>query len=299
MATEHDKEREHWLEERRKSLGASEVATVLGCNPWETPLQLYGRKTGQLPDKPETQAMKMGHLLEPTIEWLYSDETKRPTSDPGEFAIFRNPNYPWLHATLDRNVEISSVPSPPVTKRGVLELKAPGPRMADEWAEGIPLAVQVQIQVQMWVAGLDWGSAAALIGGQDFRWADVKLDTEFVGRMLRVTEIFWAKVRKREPPGAQATDVETLRLLHPEHATGETLTLPDAAIDYDRVRTAAKEDIKRATAAVDFCDAKLMELLGDAERGDLPGGGAYTWKTSRVKAYLVPASTRRTLRRVK
>ena len=33
--------REEWLAARNEGIGASEVASVLGLNPWETPYQLW------------------------------------------------------------------------------------------------------------------------------------------------------------------------------------------------------------------------------------------------------------------
>ena len=52
------KNREEWLKDRSCGIGSSEVATVLGLNPWETPLQLWRRKKGIDPPKAENFAMK-------------------------------------------------------------------------------------------------------------------------------------------------------------------------------------------------------------------------------------------------
>ena len=35
------KDRNEWLEHRKSGIGSSEVATILGLNPWETPYQLW------------------------------------------------------------------------------------------------------------------------------------------------------------------------------------------------------------------------------------------------------------------
>ena len=44
---------EQWLENRKGGIGSSEVATIVGLNPYETPYQLWLRKTGQIPAKEE------------------------------------------------------------------------------------------------------------------------------------------------------------------------------------------------------------------------------------------------------
>lgn len=45
------KDRAEWLEYRKDGIGSSEVATILGLNPWETPYQLWRRKKGWTPPK--------------------------------------------------------------------------------------------------------------------------------------------------------------------------------------------------------------------------------------------------------
>ena len=48
------KDRNEWLELRKAGIGSSEVATIVGLNPWETPYQLWRRKLGLDPAKDET-----------------------------------------------------------------------------------------------------------------------------------------------------------------------------------------------------------------------------------------------------
>ena len=36
--------RDEWLKERTKGIGGSDVATILGLNPYKTPLQLWEEK---------------------------------------------------------------------------------------------------------------------------------------------------------------------------------------------------------------------------------------------------------------
>lgn len=294
--------RETWLQARAGTIGASASPTIMGENRWETPLQLYGRLTGDLPPKGETQAMKMGHRLEPVIARLYIDETEdRILEDPGEFTIQRHPDFPWLHATVDRFVVEVVLASEPREERGygVLEEKAPGAHMADDWAEGIPLSVQIQIQHQLAVTGLEWGSAAALIGGQQFVWGDVERNQPFIDELLRQTYEFWERVNNRQAPEAQAADVATLRLLHADYTPGTVIQLGDDATDHDTMRTKALADINLAEQARDWHTAKILEEMGDNETGELHNGGSYTWKTVKRKGYSVDPTSYRQLRRHK
>ena len=54
------KNREEWLKERESGVGSSEVATIIGVNPYQTPYQLWRRKKGIDPPTPENMPMWMG-----------------------------------------------------------------------------------------------------------------------------------------------------------------------------------------------------------------------------------------------
>ncbi len=55
---------EQWLAERRKSIGGSDAAAIVGMNHYVTPYMLWADKTGRLPDKPDNEAMRQGRDLE-------------------------------------------------------------------------------------------------------------------------------------------------------------------------------------------------------------------------------------------
>lgn len=85
------KDRAEWLEYRKDGIGSSEVATILGLNPWETPYQLWRRKKGLDAPKDETFAMKAGHYLEDAVSQFWADATGREVikSSAGDW-LFKN-----------------------------------------------------------------------------------------------------------------------------------------------------------------------------------------------------------------
>src|SRR5258708_39003862 len=56
--------REEWLAARRQGITASEVAAVMGFSSWESPYSLFYRKTGDLPEQGDNEAMRLGRYLE-------------------------------------------------------------------------------------------------------------------------------------------------------------------------------------------------------------------------------------------
>lgn len=56
--------REDWLEQRRHTIGGSDAAGIIGLSKWSSPVSVWADKTGRLPDKPDTEAMRLGRDLE-------------------------------------------------------------------------------------------------------------------------------------------------------------------------------------------------------------------------------------------
>ena len=67
------KSREKWLEARKKYIGGSDVACILGYNPWKTNKQLYREKKGLvLPDDlSDNPLVAYGTNAEPLIREMY------------------------------------------------------------------------------------------------------------------------------------------------------------------------------------------------------------------------------------
>ena len=81
---------EQWLEERSKGLGSSEVGTLMGVNPYETPYQLWRRKKGLEKQKEENFLMTAGHYLEPAVAQFWQDATGKEIikSSAGDWIVF-------------------------------------------------------------------------------------------------------------------------------------------------------------------------------------------------------------------
>lgn len=62
-----DRDLEAWLQSRKTGLGSSEAAAVLGIDPFQSRLEVYGKKRGTIPESQSSEAMLFGRLLEPVI----------------------------------------------------------------------------------------------------------------------------------------------------------------------------------------------------------------------------------------
>jgi putative phage-type endonuclease len=303
---EYRASRAAWLEARNLGIGASDAASILGVNPWKSALMLYLEKVGLTPPTvEESERMRWGHRLEEPIAEAYADETGRLVTDPGDFAIIQHRDLPFLQATLDRRVQSVVGPhiaSPPANGEGALEIKTTNAWNAEEWDDEPPLLYQVQLQHQLAVADLAWGSLAVLIGGQEFRWQDQLRNTEFIQKMLAAEEEFWWRVQHRQPPppDATASSAKALALLYPKEERDTILCDgPDAQalIDADNNRQAAGAMIKSAEAAQLAAENAIKAAIGDHTYAFLTNGVRYSWKYQVRPAHHVGESKFRVLRR--
>lgn len=67
--------REDWLAARKRGVGGSEVAALVGCHPYSNPFKLWLEKTGRAPEKDESAPMRLGKAAESMILSEYQRET--------------------------------------------------------------------------------------------------------------------------------------------------------------------------------------------------------------------------------
>jgi putative phage-type endonuclease len=288
--------RSEWLERRRQGIGGSDAAAVLGLSPWKSPLALWSEKTGLVEDISEdTEWKEWGHILEEPIARKYTRETGRELLNYGEFYVFEHPKISHMICTIDREIL-------PFTDRvhGILSIKTAAGWKAGEWKEEPPLMYQVQLQHELAVTGLEWGSFAVLIGGQMFRWCDVERHDRFISYLIEKESEFWDRVVRGDPPPVDASDSsrEILSRLYPKD-TGESVELPPDSIAWDEQLQFAKAEIKAAEHRKQEAENNLKAAIGNATIGLLPGGGCYSWKAALRAGYTVEPTTIRTLRRLK
>lgn len=283
-----------WLAARRNSIGGSDAATILEQNQFSSPLELYAEKLGLVEPSEVGQPARWGKRLEPAIAAGYTEETGRQLVDHG-YHLFKSADYPWAHATIDRQIIlVDNKPGP-----GVYEAKLTGYYKKSEIEADIPIVYQIQVQHNIAVLGLEWGSVAILLNGRELLWADLERNDRFIEVLMDKEREFWDRVQTQQPPppGPSKSARETLGKLYPQD-TGATIVLPLEAYEWDRRRTAAKEALKKAEAECDEAENMIKAALGDATVGVFPDGvGRFTWKSQTRKAYSVAETSMRILRR--
>jgi putative phage-type endonuclease len=285
-----------WLAARRRGIGASEAAAIVGLSPHLSPLDVWAAKVGLAEPAAEAEPMRWGRRLQRPIAEGYAEETGRTVVDPGPYTLLRSTRYPWLCASPDAYVLA------PAHGPGLLEIKNIGAwaRHRGEWEEEPPLGYQLQLQVQLLVSGWEWGSLAALLGGQALRYHDLVASPRVHELVLERLERFWTRhVLGQTPPevdGAERT-TELLRRLYPRPQAGVVVTLPPEAVEWDATIQSAEAEIARLEDRVREAKNRLRAAIGDAEAGVLPGGVVWRHALQRRPGHTVPPWEGRVLRR--
>lgn len=271
------KDRQEWLHLRGFGIGSSEVGTILGVNPWETPLQLWRRKMGIDPPKEENFAMRAGHYLEDAVSKFFADETDAQIikSSAGDWLMV-DTDKPYLRVSPDRTFWL------PTDKRneenkGILECKTT--RMSVD-GDYLPKSWYCQLQYQLHVSGYKHGALAWLVHGSDFDYRKVTYDANFCGWMIEEVDKFWHDniLGKQEPAPITAEDVI---LQSPSHTIGKTIVATDELLQHLSRLRALREDIKTNEGEAKEIEDALKIAMGDAEALTHAGKTLVTWKASR------------------
>lgn len=89
-----------WLEERKRTIGGSEIGAILGLNPWQSAYSLWAERTGRIPAFDGNLQTKLGTFLEEFVARLFEESSGKKVQRTNY--IYRNDDYPILHASPDR-----------------------------------------------------------------------------------------------------------------------------------------------------------------------------------------------------
>lgn len=213
--------------ERAKGIGSSDIPILAGLTKqWgSTPFTLWEQKTGRAPLWEGNQRTEWGHRLEGEVlhkfvESHFSKDTaddylsyKRRGKSFDSFKTdteCRSPERPYCLAHADLVVEGETPYIVEAKTAGMMSGKRREGRIfsgydpEDLTAQGIPDAVFLQVQWQMYVYGIDLAYVAVLIDTADYReYGPIKADYRVQEKCLALAERFWELVKTDTPPAPE------------------------------------------------------------------------------------------------
>lgn len=276
-------DRREWLKQRGFGIGSSEVGTILGLNPWDTPYQLWRRKMGMDAPKEENFAMRAGHYLEDAVSKFYADATGKEIikASAGDWLIVNNERE-YLRVSPDRTFWIPGRTKSDKNK-GILECKTTQMKIEKD---NVPMHWYSQLQYQLGVAELEQGALAWLIAGREFDFLEVEFDKEFFDYMVGEVDKFWIDNIKggKEPISMNLDDVV---LRNPRHVLGKFVEADATIMQEIAEMRLLKEELAKLDARKKEIEDNIKMMIGDAEALVAPGSTQAkpevlaTWKNAK------------------
>ncbi|MBR6250716.1 MAG: YqaJ viral recombinase family protein [Bacteroidales bacterium] len=270
------KNREEWLEARTQGIGASEVATIVGLNPYETPYQLWRRKMGMDAPKQETFAMKAGHYMEEAVARFFADESgvKVIDSTAPDF-MFIDKNKPFLRVSPDRLYWLPNMPKNDDNK-GILECKTTQKQIDPD---DLPKTWFCQVQMNLGVAHYEHGALAWLTAGREFGYVNIDFAPDFFEWLSGEVEKFWVDniLGKQEPDIVNVDDV-LKKFARP--TDGKAIEADSEIIAHILKLRDARKAIAQLEEQAKLSEDAIKLFLADAETLTQAGETLATWKST-------------------
>ena len=147
-------DREQWLELRKQGIGGSDAAAIVGLNPYKTNIELWEEKTGrrESEDIGHKPVVRYGNNAEGPLRELFALDYPKYQVEYEEFKIFKNPENPFIMATLDGWLVEAN-------RRGILEIKTTeimNGGQIQKWKDKIPDNYYIQCLHQLLTTGFDF-----------------------------------------------------------------------------------------------------------------------------------------------
>ena len=253
MATAVEQEaREEFLNERRKGIGGSDVAAILGLDRYRTPEQVWLEKTGQVkPLDVMTPDQERGITFESIAAKKYEQKTGiKLVRIPGRF---QHPIHKFMLANIDFFVE---------GREKLVEVKCPSlGAFSRIKREGLPDSWLLQMQHYMAVLALN---AAVIVifcaDRMELVHFTVERDDILIAHMIEKEREFWTLVETMTPPPDVIAEIRGQEIVVVGNVTKRSDAEFTQAISFLRE---AKSLVKTAEQTEEEAKERFIEVVGD------------------------------------
>jgi putative phage-type endonuclease len=243
----------------RFTIGGSEAAAAAGIDPHRSRVALWLEKTGRV-ERPETEAMRWGTLLEPVIvEQLEQEHGYILFPQPAEIA---DGSRPWITGHPDGIVTHDDEPEPLL-----LEIKTVGQWAKREWNGEPPATYVAQVQHYLHLTGLDRALLAVLVGGQKLELTTIERNQRAIDLLLMLEEQFYGFLQRDElpPPDGSESARDALNAYFAEATPGRAYRFDRNGMSLYRELIARREQEKAVKVQRVAIENRIKALMGDAE----------------------------------
>ena len=266
--------RADWLAQRRKSIGGSDAAGIVGLSQYATPYTVWADKIGRFVDQEDNEAMRQGRDLEEYVAERWMEATGKTVRRSN--AILYNSLYPFAHADIDRTV---------VGENAGLECKTTSTLNLRQF-KGVefPEKYYAQCVHYLAVTGATRWYLAVLVYGRGFFTFTLERDQTEIDALMGAERDFWKLVEQDTPPALDGLEPtgNALQSIYPksrdsgiqlygrEHLLTKYLALQDQ-----------KKDILEQISRI---ENTIKADMGEVERGNC-GIYSVSWKSQTRRTF--------------
>lgn len=286
-----DMSREEWLEERKNSLGGSDMGAILGLNKYRSPFAVWAEKTGLIDAPEDNEAMRIGRDLEDYVAQRFAEKSGYKVRRRN--AILRNDDFPHIHANIDREI---------VGEAAGLECKTASAFSTKLYrGEEFPESYYAQCVTYMAVTGFGRYYLAVLILGREFKvyqltrhkndtcpeWCEscVYISEEEINALRKAAVEFWeGYIEKRVAPAfdGSSSTTDSLNSIYSRSTAREMELI--GRDDLMRQWFRLNDDIKALQERKEVVRQQFMSDMKEAERA-ICGEHKISWKPQKRTSY--------------
>lgn len=252
---------EQWLSLRKHDLTSTDASSLLGLGP-RSLWQLWQDKVNGIDTFIDNEAMRWGRRLEATVAYGIAEDqgwNVRPFKDYIRLTDEHiGSSFDFVFDDMSSLVEIKTV--------------SEGGWQHWEWDEETgqqmaPPYVELQVQHQMLVSGINHCKIAALVGGNRQVIIERDANEAVQQAILKASRQFWLRVSKNDEPEPDfETDAKHIIAMMQSVSEGKTTTLDDGVLPTIEEYCSIKASIRALEKEAESIKAQLLMAVGDAER---------------------------------
>jgi putative phage-type endonuclease len=257
--------KQHWLELRAMDITSTEASALLGLSPYMTEFELWhNKKEGRIVEIDATEVMRWGYRLEaPIAKGIGEDQSWKvwPFKQYGRLPELRaGSSFDFMAKTPEglAILEIKNVSYLQFRDKWLIE---------DGEVIEAPPHIEIQVQHQMMVSGIETAYIGALVGGNKVSIIKRKRSEAVISKIRNSIENFWKSIDANNPPkpNMQRDSDFIISLLN--FAEPGTTVEPNEKMDALAARyQELKEQEKKISSEVKAIKADMLSIMGDAEK---------------------------------
>lgn len=262
---------------RKKGIGGSDAAAILGLNRYKTALDVYLEKTGQVEPKDISDKISVitGNNSEDNTAKIY--EITRGVKVRRANKTFFHRDHNFMLANIDRKI---------IGQKAILECKSAGVYQKKEWGdEGtdyIPDEYLMQVVHYAAVCDVERVDIAVLFTDHSFKICTYERNEKMEQELIKIESDFWLNhVLKGVPPKPQnISDIVKLNPYSTDNAVLINEQLAESIKAYKDIQQQQKELKEKA----ELIKTRICEEMGDKYAiTDAFGNKLATWKTQETR----------------